>query len=205
MDELSSSQLGDVMKWWFNLIHLDLYYLLIIVIKLVEENEEEFNLSEEEYLDAKILSGEIRNSFESFMKIGLKRSGISISQNTYTGFNSEYQYKGDKFNTLISVQLAVSSRIILKLPTPVNKYKLFGVNSFTGDIYKLSIGKVHLFNGHIFSRIDERIKFLRNILYPGYDYSMRKLLENLKTRDGLTFVEKGEFTYFYLDKGLLRT
>lgn len=193
------------MKWWFNLIHLDLYYLLIIVIKLVEENEEEFNLSEEEYLDAKILSGEIRNSFESFMKIGLKRSGISISQNTYTGFDSEYQYKGDKFNTLISVQLAVSSRIILKLPTPVNKYKLFGVNSFTGDIYKLSIGKVHLFNGHIFSRIDERIKFLRNILYPGYDYSMRKLLENLKTRDGLTFVEKGEFTYFYLDKGLLRT
>lgn len=78
-----------------------------------EEEEILYNFTDLEELRRSLLS-----RFDPYLRFQIQKRGISIIHNTYTGFDPEYELKDSKnfLNKLISVQLAVQSRTLFKVP-----------------------------------------------------------------------------------------
>lgn len=207
----------ELVKWWFNIINLDLYVLITYLRRTSEEKLKETSSiegifvkglidekDEKVLLDLKVMGSDVRNGLESYIKLGLKKGGLTILQNTYTGFDSEYQYLDGNRNKLLSVQLGTCFRNILKLPTPVDSYENKGINSFSGAMYKLNSKNPKLNLNLIKEMISSNIIQVRKMLYPFYDESIKKLVYGLNDL-GITNINKGEYTYFLFDKGIFRT
>ena len=66
----------------------------------------------------------------------LVKRGSSITQNIYTGFDTEYVNESTLYNRLLSVQLSVNSKTMLSLPlTPEFDYK--EVDVLSGKDFKV--------------------------------------------------------------------
>lgn len=180
---------------------LDLYSIIQIIKSSPCVLE---NLKEDKLLDLEEYAKELKSGLDPSIKLALKRNGMTILKNTYSGFDSEFQYKEGVTNDLLSVQLAVSSRIILKMTEPKEYFEHQSVNTLSSQVYNLSKSLSYLNQGYIFGTIDLRIKFLRELLFTGYDRAMIKLIKGLKEK-GIPSTKKGEFIYFLFDKSLLRT
>lgn len=78
-------------------------------------NEFEFGevVSELEYFRVELLY-----RIDLFLKLQVKKRGITIVQNTYCGFDSEYVSLDSRknLNELVSVQKASQDRTIIKIP-----------------------------------------------------------------------------------------
>jgi hypothetical protein len=46
----------------------------------------------------------------------MRKAGISIVKNTYIGFDTEFNNKDLKINTLVSAQIAIASKFFVKFP-----------------------------------------------------------------------------------------
>ena len=55
------------------------------------------------YRDDLLFAKDLKAGLESFIKLGLKKNGITILQNAYTGFDTEYQYKEDIYLNIIQL------------------------------------------------------------------------------------------------------
>src|SRR5437762_12045552 len=87
--------------------------------------------------DYESLSYNIFCKLEPSLRSKLQKKGISIIQNIYTGFDTEYKRVDSKFYMLISVQLALNTKILLKIPK-YSKYELSSLHVLTKESYKLN-------------------------------------------------------------------
>jgi hypothetical protein len=60
----------------------------------------------------------LTNRLDPFIRLQVQKRGITIFQNIYTGFDTEYELEdyNKSLNKLISTQLAVQARTIIKVP-----------------------------------------------------------------------------------------
>lgn len=198
----TNSEKMEFSKWWYNIIMLDLYY---IIEMLINNDKVKDGLCDDRLLELKDFAKELKSGLESYIRLGFKRNGITISENTYTGFDSEYQFKEGNNNELLSVQIAVCSRLVLKMGKPVDRYENKGVNTVNSQVFIKSEAKSFDFldQNFIFDTIDNRIKDLRSLFFPGYDKAIRKLVDGLIKK--VPSVVKGEFIYFMFPKQNLKT
>ena len=100
------------------------------LVTLDEDYEVLDQLSDLEHQNTKLIS-----SIDPYLRIQIQKRGISIIQNTYTGFDTEYTLANEKkfLNRLLSVQYAVQSRTIIKVPL-YNLYDIAYVHPLTSDI-----------------------------------------------------------------------
>jgi hypothetical protein len=109
---------------WYNFVFINIYCLIVNKLKNISLLNKESYSSEEEVLvaDLENLRLTFLSRLEQYLKFQIKKRGISLIQNTYTGFDTEIeedesQKNKNKFkNNLISVQTAVQRRTIMKLP-----------------------------------------------------------------------------------------
>lgn len=198
IDELSKVKL---VRWWFNIIQMDMYLILTCIKESPKFAEE---LNDDTLEDIKVLCNEKKNTLESYIRLSLSRGGISINQNIYTGFDTEYVNVSEEENELLSVQLMVTSRLVLKFPRVLDFYEVCGVNTVTNEVYTLNQVNKYIDLDYVNENMNLRIKFLRSILYPGFDDSISKLIKGLKEM-GVKSIIKDECTYFMFEKGLLKS
>lgn len=123
----------------------------------------------------------------------LLKRGISVVQNNYVGFDTEYKNIDAKHNKLLTVQLAVNSKTFVKIPKP-SDFSLASVNPLTQDVY--ASGEIPGFETKKLEQIINNIvKRVRAIRYPFNDESVFKLAAGFK-KGGLPFIEK-EDTYIF--------
>jgi hypothetical protein len=73
--------------------------------------------SEEELIvDLEKFKVKVFGRLEQFIKVQTQKRGISVIQNTYAGFDTEYEELKGFHCKLISAQTAVQRRTILKVP-----------------------------------------------------------------------------------------
>src|SRR5690348_12537646 len=102
---------------------------------LIKLSEQDFPTLES-YLDKKVLEKELYTKIDPSIRIKTRNRGLSLIQNIYSGYDSEYKAKDAKNNDLLSVQLAVNTKTLLKVPN--NKlYSLSALNTLTDDSYEL--------------------------------------------------------------------
>lgn len=94
------------------------YSFLLINLSLLISKELQSNPDKEHKLYLKGLNTNLLSRLEPYIRIQLQNRGISIIQNTYTGFDTEYELVNYKksLNKLISVQLAIKTRTLVKIP-----------------------------------------------------------------------------------------
>lgn len=85
--------------------------------------------------DLESLRGDLASRLDPSLRLQIQKRGVTIIQNTYTGFDSEYELFDQRYNTnkLLSVQMAVQSRTLIKLPL-YNSFDLSFVHPLTSEI-----------------------------------------------------------------------
>jgi hypothetical protein len=134
--KLEDKELIEITKWSYNCLLLDYYNYLNAIINQFKEGGEDGEKGDR-CRDIAALMKEILNKLDPSIRVYLKKSGISILLNTYTGYDTEYQNVDSRTNKLLSVQLAVSSRILVKIPLNKINYKISAVDVSKGSLYDL--------------------------------------------------------------------
>lgn len=186
----------------YNLIVINLYEFSLKTLAVMERgNEREDDL----YVDLLNLNRELHRKLEPSLRHKVKRRGISIIQNSYIGFDSEYTSLDSKFNKLLSVQMAYNTRTLVKIPKE-SRYELFTMHPLRKENYKeLTIRnipniKIEMLESMLNSSI-ERIREIRN---KKYDSSILQLLKALR-KLGLSFIDKDDMYIFTLPLSPIKT
>jgi hypothetical protein len=207
--ELGSS--NNTYTLWYNLIFLNVYYLMCKELKSYKDSfksmEGEFNDDSDLYADLETLSSEFKARLDPYLRFQIQKRGVTIIQQIYTGFDTEYELSDyRKFcNKLISTQLAVQTRTLIKLPL----YKSFDISyihpttSEISNFYKPEIEEWT--PPQIFGLADDDTKgkkcdelklinnslkyctqSIRKTLYFSLDELNKKLIEKLRSMGGGT-------------------
>ena len=183
----------DLGKWSYNLIMIELLYILevglnktILELELLDKTGlyyegNSLDLSDliEEY---KVLIRVVMSKMEPSIKHKIQKGGITVIHNTYTGFDTEYQNIDLKYNELLSVQLAINNKISLKIPM-VNDYDFSSIDTLSGKINLIKIDYKSLIDyKKIGFMINEGIKSIRLLKYKDYDSSITKIINILKDK-----------------------
>lgn len=125
----------------------------IVIGKIQELEKVETLLGEEESVnelsdllnDLMNLRELLLSRFDPYLKYQLQRRGITIIQNTYTGFDTEYEVQDPRKykNRLISVQTAIQRRTIIKVPVH-NLFDISYVHPLTSELSNVYKNKVNL-------------------------------------------------------------
>nr|CAA73185.1 DNA polymerase [Cryphonectria parasitica] len=186
-------------KWIWNIINLNIYTLMHV--RLSNDNlDSKASDSDSDLLAGfKHLMSRLYNNIDPSIRLKLNKPGISIVQNIYTGFDTEYKYRDKIFNDLISVQLAVNTRTILKIPKKETFYvcELDTLNNKAYPVKKLKGFRYDLFED-IVNKCVNKIRLLKS---DKYDTILNILHEGFK---GLTISNPDIFKsyerdgYFYI-------
>lgn len=151
--------------------------------------------SSDSYADLSNLVKELYGKLDPAIRNHLLKRGISVVQNSYAGFDSEYKNIDVKRNKLLTVQLAVNSKTYVKVPKLAD-FTLSSVNPLTREVY--TAAEIPGFDTlYLQSILDNLIKRVRLLRYPYYDESVMKLVAGLQ-KVGAPFMEKEDMYVFAL-------
>jgi hypothetical protein len=128
---------------------------------------------------------------------------MSFIQNIYTGFDTEFKRRDDKFNNLLSVQLAINTMLMLKMP--LNKdFDFVDLDVSSNRFYKIySYNRSKIDVDLIKDMINKSIKFTRDLNNYNHDESIFKLIKGLKNLN-IKHIEKDGSIYFLFDSTEVR-
>jgi hypothetical protein len=191
-------------RWSYNLLILKLLiyceaYLSHSVGKMVDIDL---------LLDFKNISKLLSSKLEPSIREKFSRKGISFINNIYTGLDTEYAPINNTTNKLLSVQMALTTSLQLKLPKKV-EFNFEEFNVFTNDTYKrnsedIDILKSALKTDYVKDLINKSIDYYRllnnNYLY---DKTIEKFILYLKEKD-IRSIEKDDSMIFVFDSDKVR-
>lgn len=206
IDLLKSKELIQLTKWCYNIMLLDIYKELKDLISFISLNNNTYDNEDlkDKMLDFSVNLKDVFNKIDPSIRVHLRKSGVSFMLNTYTGFDTEYQNIDSKYNELLSVQLAVSSRIIVKLPLTFSKYSFNKVNTLKGTVYGIEVKSKLIDYDLIEENLTNRIKSIKSAYYKEYDESIDNIINGLKELK-IPFCLKHDTVYFMFEKSKLKT
>jgi hypothetical protein len=132
--------------YWHNLIFLNLYYLLTEKILSFDKVKVSVNVNgflyelnvfemDELFCKLEVLQSDVYSRLDQYLKGQILKRGITIIQNTYAGFDCEYETSNEfkLSNKLVSVQTALQRRTIIKIPL-YHTFDLAYVNPLSSEI-----------------------------------------------------------------------
>ena len=87
-------------------------------------------------MSLKFLSVKLKGRLDHFIRHKISKRGITVLQNTYTGFDSEFELEDEVkfFNRLIFFQMAIQRRTIVKVPSFIYIGRTLAMSSLTSEI-----------------------------------------------------------------------
>lgn len=163
------------------------------------EGDSENDLS----MDMKVLERELLDRLDPSIRHHMRKAGLSILENTYTGFDTEFTNIDVSMNTLISTQLAATTRSYLRVPR-VLSYSISTIDVKSNKLLKM--GKTFsVFNyAKLESSIQMSLQEIKAIKYGKYDEALVILNESLKQVKGLRYFESDEHTLFSFPRSTIQ-
>jgi hypothetical protein len=125
----------------------------------------------------------------------MSRNKISLSGETYVGFDTEYVPLDYGINKLVSVQLSITTGIKLKIPI-VNCFKFEGLNTVSSEKFDIKVPRVDNIDAFV-SYMNKLVTINRINMYSSYDDKLVNISnyliknkEELKI-DGIKRIEDG--------------
>lgn len=184
-------------KWTFNFLMLNLYYLTLEGLQSLEQIEDLTDESISDFQSDLInLNRDLYGKIDPSIRNKIQKRGITIFQNIYTGFDTEYQNKDTKTNRLLSVQLAVNTHTFIKIPWP----SVYSIGSI-GTLNQVEYKKKHqTYKGpynynKVENSLNNLINLVRNVRFNKHDQSIKLLIEGL-IKKGYKHFEKDNCFFF---------
>jgi len=168
-------------------------------LKLMYKMEQDSGMESDLMVDFEILNKYIFSRIDPSIRIKLQKRGISVIQNIYTGFDTEYKNKDVKYNELITVQMAINTKSLLKIPK-YSEYELSTLNTLTGEVYKINKDLEQDFKYSIVEKsLNRSINEIRYLKFKENDASVFILKEGLK-HFNYPFIEKDDAFIFSFNR-----
>jgi hypothetical protein len=211
----------NTFTFWYNLIFVNYYKLVLKSLRdirdnvVIDKNMEVYcgeevegvgfkvDLFEDLFDELDAMRVKLLGRIDHSIKQQIMKRGITIMENTYTGFDTEYEMLDEKrcLNRLLSVQTAIQRRIIVKAPR-YNVYNLSYSHPLTSEISEFYQPGINDNKGSLYTF---RQQFFDSLVTPeseskkGLVYSELDLLNNsIKS----CVVEIREFLYASNDKSI---
>lgn len=170
------------------------------IVESLQNSYEEMDLIS----DFESLSNIIYGKLDPSIRHHLQKRGLSIKENVYVGFDTEFTKNDDGFtNTIVSSQLAVTSKVYVQIPRPL-EYKISSIDEQSNML----IHQVTNSSNFNYSKIEMSIQIcinnIRKIKYGQNDLGMLILTEGLRLIKGLSYYEKVEYTIFSLPRSVVQ-
>ena len=188
----------ETYKWLYNLIILILYQICIETLSSIDLSV----ANTEKIEELKLTENEMYSRLDPSIRQYLQKRGISIKQNTYIGFDTEFQIAGD-LNRLISSQLAVTTKTVLKIPR-VRGYTISKLDESTNKLQAINKSSTVLNYSKIENSIKMFIADIRVLKYASYDVNLYQLSEGMKMLRGIQYIEQEDNTIFSLPRSILQ-
>jgi hypothetical protein len=200
MEYQNGSKSMESYKWIYNLIILSLYQLCLESLHSTDLATGHADL----ILDLRSLERDLYERLDPSIRHRIMKRGVSIKQNIYIGFDTEFtkSAKDVNRNTLVSAQLAVNTRSYIQIPLnpPYTLSSLDGKNKIV-PIDKRSTG----FN---YSKVETSIQLgiarVRRIKYEENDGCLLILTETLRLVKGLSYKESSDWIVFSLPRSIVQ-
>jgi hypothetical protein len=186
----------ETYKWLYNLIILTLYYLNCSSLRQWSDNK---SIDTDLFTDLRVQERVLFSRLDASIRHHMRKRGLSLTQNTYMGFDTEFNNVSMTNNTLVSAQLAITSGICIKVPnTP--RYTISHLDVEKNKLHRTKT-KSEIFN---YSKVESSIQWLvqqiSRLKHGNYDESMVIICEGLKTVKGMSYYESEEHTLFKLPR-----
>lgn len=188
----------ETYKWLYNLLILNLYK---ICLETLSSTELSIN-NAEKIEELKLKENELYCRLDPSIRQYLQKRGISIKQNTYIGFDTEFKIAGD-LNHLISSQLAVTTKTTVKIPR-IRGYTISKLDESSNKLLPISKTSTVLNYQKIENSIQMCIAEIRIKKYASYDVSLHQLTEGMKKLKGIQYLEEEDNTKFSLPRSIVQ-
>lgn len=196
---ISGCQSMESYKWLYNFLFLTLYLFCLETL----ENKSISTETEDLVADLKSLELEIYGRLEPSLRKQIQKRGLSIKANTYIGFDTEFTRKDSETNTLISTQLAVTTKTYVQIPKNTS-YSLSTLDVKSNKVLKIVKSSKVLNYSKIETSLQMCIREVRKIKYGKIDESMLVLTECLRLIQGLSYDEKDDYIVFSLPRSVIQ-
>ena len=146
---------------------------------------------------------ELYGKMDPSIRHHLQKRGLSIKENTYIGFDTEFTKSSLETNCLVSAQIAVTTKSYIKIPR-VRRYQVSTVDEKTNKLIILSNNTTKFNYAKIEESIQKCIDEIRLIKYSRSDGEMLILSECLKMIKGLSYYEQDDYTTFSLPRSVIQ-
>ena len=185
-------------KWVYNIVILNLYLLCLETISGLDLNPES-----EELVDIKNIAEELLSKLDPSIRHHIKKRGISIRENTYIGFDTEFTKKDLLQNKLVSAQLTVTTKTYVLVPK-TNAYCISKIDENTNELLKQTTNSKDLNYKKIEMSIQMGIQSIRRLKYDRYDGSMLALTESLRVIKSISYTDQEEQIVFSLPRSIIQ-
>lgn len=187
---VSGSKSMETYKWLYNLIILILYLTCLESLACVDTISDEI-------IKLKCLEKDLYGSLDPSIRCYIQKKGINIKQNTYIGFDTEFTKKDLVINTLVSSQLAVTTKTYVQIPK-ITGYQISQLDENSNRLIPMKKNSTVLNYSKIENSIKMFIDEIRKIKYSKHDESILVLTETLKMIKGLKYTERSDHIVFSL-------
>lgn len=160
----------------------------------------------DEQAEYKNVYNKLLGMLDPFIRLKIQKRGIVTLQNSYVGFDTEYESVDTTTNKLLSVQLAVSTKTMVKIPK-----NAFDISNKSEDTILESavIQDLRGFNNDLFQNvINNGINRYRSNKYKIYDTSIDQLklgLLELHQHGELKHISDNSYDIFVFPRTEIRT
>jgi len=153
-------------------------------------------------LDLKAKKSDLYNLLDPSIRLHIQKRGISVKENVYIGFDTEFTKKDLKNNDLISSQLAVSTQTYVQIPK-VTSYQISMLDE-NNDLVKEKKNSSIFNYRKVEASIQMCISKIRQLKYERHDGCMLILMEGLKMIKGLNYFEHEDKIVYSLPRSLIQ-
>lgn len=196
---ISGEKSMESYKWLFNLIVLNLYLLCIETLAKTEITIANCD----KISDLKSKELDLFSRLDPSIRHRLQKRGLSLKENIYIGFDTEFTKKDLEHNTLISSQLALTTKLYVQIPR-IKSYKISFIDDKTNKVIEQKQSSSNFNYLKIESSIQMCISSIRQIKYEKHDLSMLLLIESLKVIKGLSYYEHEDQILFSLPRSMIQ-
>jgi hypothetical protein len=155
-------------------------------------------------LDLRSLERDLYERLDPSIRHRIMKRGVSIKQNIYIGFDTEFNKseKDANRNSLVSAQLAVNTRIYIQIPLNPS----YTLSTLDGKNKIVPLAKTS--TGFNYSKVETSIQLgiarVRRIKYEENDGCILILTETLRMVKGLSYKENTDWIVFSLPRSIVQ-
>lgn len=191
----NSSERLEAMNYAYNLLLLNHYSMSQTILNVVRAKGLNLQEVDESFTELQVMNKHLLSKLDNSIKRHFQKTGITVSNNIYAGFDTEYKNINSKLNKLLSVQVSVLGNFNIKVPSLQTVYEFGQLDIDSNKFYTHEPKGKTLNYDLIKTLIQDAVNFNKHNSFSYYISYINKLLVKM-INSNLSYKVKDGFYHF---------